>query len=553
MSAGELAQAIASRTLSSREAVEAHIERIEAVNAALNAVVVPLYEQARREAERADAALRRGERVGPLHGVPFTVKESFDVAETPTTMGLTTRARHRAASDAPTVARLRAAGAILLGKTNAPQLLLFNETDNPLYGRTNNPWDLRRAPGGSSGGCAATVAAGGAAFSLGSDIGGSLRFPAHACGVSSLKPTAGRLTMLGHASIFSGQEAVPAQPGPLARRVADLYLAMRILAAPGQETLDARIPPVAFDADRPVTFDASPPVAFDASPPVAFDAERHAGLDAAPRLALEGLRVAFFTDNGIFRPSPAVRRAVEEAARALEERGAAVEEWKPPRVSDAWEMYQKLLFADRMEWARRALKGSKRDWRIRVIVQSLALPSALQRLGAWELALVGQKHLAEATRRIGSLSVGGYWRLLERRADYRANFNAALDARRFDAIICPPDALPALKHGTSLLLTEALSYSSIFNLLGMPAGVVAATRVRAGEESERAARLDVVERAARKVETGSAGLPVGVQVVARHWREDLALVIMAALEGHFSAQPDYPLRPPLSQFRGENP
>jgi len=160
LSAGALAASIARGDLSAVEAVEASIARIEAVNPRLNAVVVKRYEAARAEAQAADERRARGEALGPLHGVPITIKESFDLAGTPATYGLPSRAHILATADDPYVARLRAAGAIIVGKTNVPQLLLYIESDNPLYGRTNNPWNLERTPGGSSGGQAAIIAAG---------------------------------------------------------------------------------------------------------------------------------------------------------------------------------------------------------------------------------------------------------------------------------------------------------------------------------------------------------------------------------------------------------
>ena len=218
LTAREIAQLVAQGDVSAAEVVEAHIERIEAVNSRLNAVVVKRYDAARAEAAEIDRSRAQGKALGPLGGVPMTVKESFDVAGAATTAGLTARAGHRAAADAEMVARLRGAGAILLGKTNVPQLLMANETDNPLYGRTNNPWSLERAPGGSSGGEAAIVAAGGSALGLGTDFGGSVRLPASSCGVHALKPTTGRLTLAGHVALRRGQEAIVSQPGPIARR-----------------------------------------------------------------------------------------------------------------------------------------------------------------------------------------------------------------------------------------------------------------------------------------------------------------------------------------------
>src|SRR5262249_49918030 len=196
-----------------------------------------LYDQARAEARAADEQHARGEPLGPLHGVPITIKEQFMLKDTPSTWGLPSQANWRAEADGPLVARLREAGGIVLGKTNIPQLLYYNEADNPVYGRCNNPWDPERTPGGSSGGEAAIVSAGGSALGIGGDLGGSLRVPAHFCGICTLKPTSLRLTNLDNPPHLGahGQEAIINQDGVLARSVADLALGMRILAAPGQE------------------------------------------------------------------------------------------------------------------------------------------------------------------------------------------------------------------------------------------------------------------------------------------------------------------------------
>lgn len=513
LSAGEMVRKIASRELSAREVVEAHIERIEAVNGRLNAVVVPLFGQARADAAAADAALDRGEPPGPLHGLPVTIKEYYDVAGAPTTMGLSSRVGHRAASDALFVARLRKAGAIVLGKTNAPQPLMTNETDNPVYGRTNNPWNPERGAGGSSGGEASIIAAGGSPLGLGSDLGGSVRLPAHACGVAAFKPTSRRSSMMGHANFFAGQEATPCEAGPVARRVADLRLLMEVLFRPGLELLDPGAAPVPLR--EPTT------------------------------VSLTGLRVATYADNGVCTVSPALRRAVRESADALRERGVEVEEWVPPGVARAWQVHLQLLFADGMAGTRRLLRKSQLDWRVAGALRGTLLPgfalSGMSRL----LALAGQPRLGRMLPNLRRRTVDEYWRLVHERSLYRARFVSEMRARRFDAILCPPDAFPALRHGSSFYLGDALSYAGLYNLLGMPAGVLAVTRVRAGEESDRAGGRDIVERAAREVEAESVGLPVGVQVVAHHWREDVALALMSALEEHFRGRPEYPARPPL--------
>jgi amidase len=232
-SATTLARAIRAKEISSVEVVQAFLERIAAVNPALNAVVQLRAEAALAEARAADAALAHGQIMGPLHGVPMTIKDSLDTAGVITTGGTTGRATYVPAQDATVVARLRAAGAILLGKTNTPELTLWGETDNLVYGRTNNPYDLTRTPGGSSGGAAAIIAAGGSPLDIGSDTRGSIRLPAHFTGIAGIKPTSGRVPRTGHIVPW-GLGAVDAltQLGPLARYVEDLVLILPLICGP---------------------------------------------------------------------------------------------------------------------------------------------------------------------------------------------------------------------------------------------------------------------------------------------------------------------------------
>ncbi|MBO0777934.1 MAG: amidase [Ktedonobacteraceae bacterium] len=508
LSASELARRIAAGILSSQEVVEAHIRRIEAVNPRLNAIVVSLFEQARAEARKADSLLTQGTLLGPLHGVPITLKEQLMLSGTPTTVGILHQKSRPMEQEGPLVKRLRQAGAIPLGKTNVSQLLMYHESDNPVYGRTNNPWDLARTPGGSSGGEAAIIAAGGSPFGLGGDFGGSIRVPAHFCGLYSLLPTARRLTHLDtapHAYII-GQEAIIAQASPIARSVEDLRLAMSILAAPGLNAVDPLVPPVPWPDPTAVS--------------------------------LSGLRIGMYTDNGIFSVAPAVRRAVEEAAQALRARGAIVEPWNPPDVAEAVRLYVGLVGADGFATYKRNLGKDPRDRRISFNMRVSSLPEVVRAPLVGLLRRSGQAHMASSLQSIrGALSVDQYWHLVEERNRYRQRFLATLDADHFDALICPPHALPALTHGSSGTLnpTNAGSYAILYNLLGLPAGVAPVTRVRPGEESERSIGKDSVERAARTVEMGSAGLPVGVQVVARPWREDIVLALMTVLEEHAGA------------------
>jgi len=245
-SATALAAAIRAKHVSSAEAVDVYLQRIEAVNPHLNALVQVAVDIARRQAREADAALARGEMNGPLHGVPFTAKDVCETAGLICAAGLTERAHYVPDKDAIVVARMKAAGAILLGKTNCPPGGSGGVTDNPVYGRTSNPYDTSRMPGGSSGGEAAAIAAGASPLGIGSDSGGSLRVPAHFCGIATLKPTSGRVPNTGTLNHSCGLSDYRTQIGPLARYVSDLALAFPILA--GEDGCDASVIPMPLGA-----------------------------------------------------------------------------------------------------------------------------------------------------------------------------------------------------------------------------------------------------------------------------------------------------------------
>ncbi len=496
--ATHLARLIRSGQLSAREVVEAHIRRIEMVNPRLNAVVVPLFDQARRLAGEADERQARGDRPGPLHGVPVTIKETFDVAGTPTTTGLTARANHRAETDAVAVARWKGAGAIVLGKTNVSTFTAKPDADNPLYGVTNNPWQLDRTPGGSSGGEAAIIAAGGSPLGLGSDAGGSIRQPGHSCGICGFKPTAGRVSLRGHWNLPNFL-AEWNQPGPLAHCVDDLALGLQALCGP---------------PDGPLDWDTNPAPLGD------FRAVR-----------VEKLRVGFYTQLSWQRPAPAVARAVAEAVAVLQDAGLQVEPFDPPGADDAWRIYGGIFFADALRCMKKQMRGSVADQAVRKYFLFTRIPSLLRPLTSVVAARLGQRSISETIRnaRRPSLSAAAYRRLLEEQQTYRQRFAAALDAARLDALIGPPSPVPAFRHG-EFYSGQTMLYTGLYNLLGMPAGVVPVTQVGEAEQTGAPRGRDVVERTMSRCEAGSAGLPVGVQVVARWWRDDVALAIMHRLQ-----------------------
>jgi amidase len=312
LSATDLAQRIARRELSAVEVVNAHLARIDAVNPALNAIVKVLADEARAEAKRADQRLAAGERVGPLHGVPFTVKENIDMAGLPTTWGVPALAQAIVPADAPVVERMRAAGAIPIGRTNLPDMALRVHTTSSLHGLTRNPWNPGRTAGGSSGGEAAALASGMTPIGLGNDIGGSLRNPANACGIASIRPSAGRVPDAGYVPTQEHLLAVQLMnvQGPMARRVADVRLGLRILM--GAHPRDPWSIEAPFEG-----------------PPVA-----------------RPIRVAVVAEPPGGSTHPAVAATVRRAAEALADAGYAVEEISPPRYADSIGCWARLIIGD---------------------------------------------------------------------------------------------------------------------------------------------------------------------------------------------------------------
>jgi amidase len=439
----ELAELLRTRQISCTELVTACLERIHVVNPLINAVV-RLADDAREHARAADKDLGAGRIAGPLHGVPFTIKDSFDTAGLVTTAG-TVGWRDRVPDrDATVVARLKAAGAILLGKTNTPEFTWSDETDNDVYGRTSNPYDLERTPGGSSGGAAAIVAAAGSPFDVGSDTGDSIRQPAHVCGIAGIKPTTGRVPRTGHWPSYQGLFQSFTQLGPLARRVDDLAVVLSIIAGPDGE--DPYVAPVSLgDPDA---------------------------------VRVRGLRVVTFGDNGIRTPTQETVAAVAAAARALADEGAIVEERLPPSLADAWAAWDGLIRADGFAWLRRLISAS-----------------GTQGMGSYDTR-------GWVTLR-SPLPGDELTALIERADAIRGRLGAWM--RDVDLIVCPAMPQPAIRHGESTADWFADTYSDVHNLTGWPAVVV-----RGGSSAE--------------------GLPIGVQLVAAPWREDIALAAARIVE-----------------------
>jgi amidase len=436
-----IADAIRRREVSSYEVVTACVRQIERVNPRLNAVVCLRAEEALADAKRADDLLRRGGLVGPLFGVPMTIKDSFDTAGVVSTAGTKGRASFVPAVDATVVARLKAAGAILLGKTNTPEFTLGIVTDNLVYGRTGNPYDPSRSPGGSSGGAAAIVAAQGSPFDIGSDTGGSIRMPAHFCGITGLKPTVGRVPRTGHIISFGGMLDSWTQIGPLARRIDDLELIWPILA--GNDWQDPSI------VDAPI--------------PLARDVH------------IRGLKVAMFSDNGIDRVTHPVSQAVVKAAKVLEEAGVVIEEKRPTGIERSEQLV--IDFGnDGGAWLRRLV----------------------ERAGTVDVSAAVKSTLASKPDSVADLTHS-----FEAADQWKSDLLSFM--REYDALLCPVEAYTAIPDRDMLQRAKATTYVQPFNLTGQPAVAV-------------------------RADTSPDGMPVGVQIVSRRWREDVALALAGHLE-----------------------
>jgi Asp-tRNA(Asn)/Glu-tRNA(Gln) amidotransferase A subunit family amidase len=420
LSAAAMAEQIRKKKISPVELVDAHLAKIERLNPTLNAFVQVDAERARQAARHAESAVTSEAMLGPLHGVPISIKSSFSVEGLRCEAGTRLRAGFVSREDAPLVTRLKNAGAIILGTTNTPELLMAWETDNLLYGRTNNPWDLARTPGGSSGGEAAAIAAGMSAGGVGSDGGGSIRVPAHFTGICGLKPTPGRIPSIGHFPVSAGPFASIGVVGPMARTVEDLKILFEAMQGP--DTGDTNSAPV----------------------PVRWPNE----------LEIKKLRVGYFEDDGRTPVTTETRAAVCKAAEALRSAGFQVEHFRPEGLEEARQLWWKYFVVAGGMLLQPMFKGREPDLSPilkQFLDRSADLPAHTGRtlLDAWI-----------------------------RRDAVRAKFFQQME--QYPILLCPAAAIPAFRHGErswridgkTVEYLDAWSYTEFFNLLGNPAAVV---------------------------------------------------------------------------------
>jgi Asp-tRNA(Asn)/Glu-tRNA(Gln) amidotransferase A subunit family amidase len=420
LSALAMAELVRRREVSPVELVDAHLARIEQLNPKLNAFVHVDVERARRDARAAEWAVKHGAGLGRLNGVPISVKSSIDVAGLRCEAGTKLRSGYIAPGDAPLVARLRAAGAIVLGVTNTPELLMAWETDNLIYGRTNNPWDLSRTPGGSSGGEAAAIAACCSAGGVGSDGGGSIRVPAHFSGICGLKPTPGRIPASGHFPNSVGPFALLGVVGPMARTVADLQALFEIMQGPDEgDPCAAPVPLRQYTPDE-----------------------------------IRKVRIGYFEDDGRTPVTPATRAAIRSAALALERAGFKVSRFRSDSLELAQALWWKLFGGAGAMLLGPLMAGHEEE--LSPILKEFARSTAAE-----------TPHTAQT--------------LLDtwiQRDTLRTQVFTQM--KEIPVLLCPVAAIPAFLHGErswkivgkTVDYLNAWSYSEWFNLLGMPAAAV---------------------------------------------------------------------------------
>ncbi len=457
------------RSFSARELLEAVWARILARNPAVNALAAYDYEAAHRAAEAADARFSRGE-ARPLEGLPITVKDSFETAGLTTSCGAEELAEHRPTEDAMAVARLRGAGAVILAKSNVPRLTGDFQTANALYGVTSNPFDLSRSPGGSSGGAAASVASGFAAFELASDLGGSIRWPAHACGLFGLKASWGQIPLFGH---------IPPLPAMRLRNPPDLAVAGPLTRSAG-------------DLDLVLAATAGP-----------FNARGPAFLRKPRATRPEELRLALWLDDDFAPVDASVSAAVRLAADVLRKAGARLDETARPAFAfaEAFEIYAFLNFAI-------GFAGMDREAREGIAARGKDFDADDPSYPAMQ---------ARAAR----LDASTFGRMMERRTKLRRAFAHFFED--YDAILCPPAPCRAIPHDATpdffarrietsagaLPYHDLLKWASLASLAHLPAAVA-------------------------PVGLDSRGLPGGVQIICAFDEDRSATAIAAMLEQRLS-------------------
>ncbi|KAM8930433.1 vitamin D3 hydroxylase-associated protein-like [Pelodytes ibericus] len=497
LSLSELSRKLKNGSLSPEMVLQCYIRKALEVNGEINCVTDYLSEC---EAQLTEISQQKAK--GLLYGVPISVKDNYNCTGHDTTLGLIKHLNQPASADSVIIQVLKRQGAIPFVKTNIPQSMLNYDCSNPIYGQTLNPLNHKKSPGGSSGGEGALIGAGGSILGVGSDIGGSIRFPSAFCGLCGFKPTANRLSKMGIMSSSPGQKSVAPMVGPIARDVDSLVLFMRALLCEDMFNMDSTVPPLPFN-DK-VYSSARP------------------------------LCIGYYETDGFTMSTPSMKRAVLETKVLLEKAGHKLVPFTPPSVEKAVvELTMKGLLADGGSTFLDNFKGDVIDPNLQTQITTYTIPYYLKSFLAFIVKPVFPR-LAKVllnTREIRS--VKNLWKHHADVEAYRQEFIAKWKEQGLDAILCPILG-PALTIGYPGKLSSAVSTTILYNLVDFPAGVVPVTLVTREDEEElkhyTGHYKDFWDKLLKKAVSDSVGLPVAVQCVALPWQEEQCLRMMKEVE-----------------------
>ncbi|KAM6217031.1 vitamin D3 hydroxylase-associated protein-like [Rhynchocyon petersi] len=494
-----LAKKLRNEELSLESVLCAYLEKALLVHQEVNCLTDFLEECEKQLQEL--KKLKKHER-GPLYGVPITLKDNYDCMGHDSTCGISQFLEKPAAEDGVIVKVLKAQGAIPFIKSNIPQTLLSFDCSNPIYGQTLNPLNLKKSPGGSSGGEAALLAGEGSILGMGTDTGGSIRIPASFCGVCGLRTTESRLSYTGVASAVKGKKSVTTVAGPLGRDVESLALCLRALLNKDMHHLDPTVPYMPF---REEVYSSTRP-----------------------------LRIGYYETDGFTQPSPSMARAVQLTVQLLQEAGHQVVPFSIPRIEYAiHHLYTAGLFADGGATLLQKLEGDIVDPSIKGMVNSLRLPDILKSFLSWILKYKDPRTSQTLKEVRGVGTPKKLWEQHTEVEEYQQEFIAKWRSLDIEVLLAP-SLDPAFYVGYPGKATDASSYMSLYNVLNFPVGVVPVTTVTSHDEEEleyyKGYYGDEIDKNFRKAVAGSVGLPVAVQCVALPWEEELCLRFMKEVE-----------------------
>ena len=481
LSATEIAEKIRNKEITSRQIVESFLSQIQKRNSAINAVVVLNEAEALQQADRADQMLARGESLGALHGVPITIKDTYLVKGMRATAGYLPLKDHVAAEDAVPVKLLKEAGAIILGKTNTTTLAMDMQTVNPIFGTTNNPWDVTRTPAGSSGGCASALASGMTSLSIGSDLAGSIRLPASFCGVYGLKPTHGVISMEGHIPPVPGQVngfRTLAVPGPLARSIDDLALALNILTQPNQH--DRKVAPLLADDGKIVD--------------------------------VSKLKIAWTDTLGGVPVSSEIKSKLEAYVNKLAAAGAKVVKTEPQGMNynEIWELWSSFV-------------GMQ---------SNLDMSNFMRAIGDF-FSKGTVKDIPMHRKIVGPISVKKLMQALELQNKYITKMDNFLS--EYDVWLCPVSSTTSFKHHAHTgMFGDFRIYNNPINVDGNDVHYYVATQSYTTVFTTTDSPV-----VSMPMGLGESGLPVNVQVVGKRYNDHRLLKVAKALS-QYSEEISYP-------------